>query len=57
MHRTAVLQNLLNLIQAAGRIIGALGLALGAALADLSGGSLHCQQTGLDAMISNGVGK
>ena len=37
MSLTNVFTNLLNLIQAAGLIIGALGLALGAALYALSG--------------------
>jgi len=53
---TTVFQNLLGLIQAAGLLIGALGLALGAALYALSGGNPHRKQTGLDAMIAGVIG-
>jgi hypothetical protein len=56
MSLTTVFTNLLNLIQAAGLIIGALGLALGAALYALSGGNPHRKQTGLDAMIAGVIG-
>lgn len=52
----AVFSNLLGLITAAGLVIGALGLAIGAALYALSGGNPHRKQTGLDAMIAGVIG-
>ena len=56
MNLTAVFTNLLGLLQAAGLVIGALGLALGAALYALSGGNPHRKQTGLDAMVAGVIG-
>src|SRR6185437_6101550 len=53
---TAVFTNLLGLVQAAGLVIGALGLAIGAALYALYGGNPHRKQTGLDAMIAGVIG-
>jgi hypothetical protein len=53
---TNVFTNLLGLIQAAGLIIGALGLALGATLYALSGGNPQHKQRGLDAMIAGVIG-
>lgn len=51
-----VFSNLLGLMTAAGLVIGAFGLALGAALYALSGGNPHRKQTGLDAMIAGVIG-
>jgi Type IV secretion system pilin len=56
LNLTAVFTNLLNLLQAAGLVIGAFGLALGAALYALSGGNPHRKQTGLDAMVAGVIG-
>jgi len=53
---TTVFQSLLDLMTAAGLLIGALGLAIGAALYALSGGNPHRKQTGLDAMIAGVIG-
>ena len=56
MDLNAVFGNLLGLLQGAGLAIGGLGLALGAALYALSGGSPHRKQLGLDAMVAGVVG-
>jgi len=51
-----IFSSLLNLMTAAGLFIGALGLAIGAALYALSGGNPHRKQTGLDAMVGGVIG-
>jgi hypothetical protein len=51
-----VFQGLLGLMTAAGLMIGALGLAIGAAIYALGGGNPHRKQTGLDAMIGGVIG-